>query len=131
MDVVGWLIDQRQDIAAYGLAIMLFLAGASKFIILNQWIGYTPGWLVAMAPVGAEALMHVASVLEIGIAVGLVVGWKRHVWATIGALWLAQITVMTAMAGIYDVAIRDIGLTVYAVVVAIMAYEIREVDNRG
>lgn len=123
MDVVERLCDRRLDIAAYGLALMFFLAGASKFVILNQWIGYTPGWLVSMAPVGAATLMHAASVLEIGIAAGLVVGWKRHIWAAIGALWLAQITVMTAMAGIYDVAIRDIGLTAYAVVVALMTYE--------
>lgn len=122
------LLEGRQDIAAYGLALMFFLAGASKFVVLNQWIGYTPGWLVAMAPVGAGTLMHTASVIEIGLAAGLVVGWKRHVWAAIGALWLAQITVMTAMAGFYDVAIRDVGLTAYAVVVALMAYGKREVE---
>jgi hypothetical protein len=128
MDVVERLVDRRLDIASYGLALMFVLAGASKFVVLTQWIGYTPGWLVAMAPVGAATLMHVASVIEIGLAVGLVVGWKRHIWAGLGALWLAQITVMTGMMGIYDVAIRDVGLTAYAVVVALMAYPVEGDD---
>jgi len=122
MGRVERLCDRRLDIAAYGLALMFLLAGVSKFIVLNQWIGYTPGWLVAVAPVGAATLMHVASVVEIGLAVGLTVGWKRHVLAMLGVLWLAQITVMTGRMEIYDVAIRDLGLTAYAAVVALMAY---------
>lgn len=126
MDVAERLIDRRLDIAVYGLALLFFLAGASKFVVLSQWIGYTPGWVVSMSPVGAETLMHAASVFEIVIAAGLVVGWKRHIWAGIGALWLAQITVMTGMIGIYDVAIRDVGLTAYAVVVTLMAYAEKE-----
>lgn len=119
MDVLDRVVDRRRELAAYGLGGMLLLAGLSKFVILTQWVGYTPGWAVAMLPVGASTLMHAASVAEVGMGLGIVIGWKRHVWSGLAAVWLFSITVMTGMAGFYDVAIRDLGLTVFAAVVAL------------
>lgn len=117
------LANHQHQLAAYGLGAMFLLAGVSKFIVLNQWIGYTPAWALQTTQLSPATIMHISSVVEILLAIGIIIGWKRHIWAGIGAVWLASITVMTAMAGIYDVAIRDAGLVAYSAIVALAAYK--------
>ncbi|MDY6770854.1 MAG: hypothetical protein SV186_02735 [Candidatus Nanohaloarchaea archaeon] len=122
-ELVDRAVAQRSRLMRYGLAATMFLAAAAKFFEPIIWGSYTPPWVAAMLPVGLVTWMHVVSVGEVALALGILTRRWGHIAAFLTGLWLFSITAVTAAGGSYDIAVRDFGLTLYAFSVALVLYE--------
>ncbi len=116
-----------------GLAVVPLVAGLWKlgaFTVVDAaafspavWEAYNPSWFTALLPVSLGTWTLVIGVVETAVGVALLARWKTHLVAGIAAVWLLSITVAVGSAGFYDIALRDLGLAVFALVVALDAYQ--------
>lgn len=112
--------------AAYGLlrigfVILPVVMGIDKFTnVLTDWPGYLAPWVVALLPFSAATAMQIVGVIE--IAAGFIVAVRPRIGAPIVALWLVGIIVnLLTYPGYYDVAMRDVGLLIGAITLALLA----------
>lgn len=120
--MVEKIVENRSIIAVYGLALVPLLAGVSKFFVPDLWVGYEPEFVRTMLGIDSYQLVAAAGAAE--TALGLWIASRRHTFhaASLTLLWLAAITVRVATLGLWDIAIRDLGLTFYALSVALNEY---------
>ncbi|WP_125615942.1 hypothetical protein [Specibacter cremeus] len=128
----GWAshaLHRAQAEPAYGAFLLLWIGfmaipiifGLDKFFnLLTNWEGYLAPWLVGISPLSAHAMMLVVGVVE--ICAGIMVALRPRYAAYIVALWLAGIIInLLTYSGFYDVALRDFGLLVAALALAVLA----------
>ena len=100
--------------------------GLDKFVnLLTNWEQYLAPWINDIVPGSAQEAMYVVGVIEIvaGVAVAL---WPRY-GAMLVAAWLAGIIVnLVTMGEFYDIALRDFGLLVAAIALAVLCTPDRE-----
>ena len=95
--------------------------GLDKFFnVLVEWPKYLAPWINDIAPGSGQDFMYAVGVVE--IVAGLVVALKPRYGAPLVAAWLAGIIFnLVTLSGFYDVALRDFGLMVSALVLARLA----------
>lgn len=97
--------------------------GLDKFFdILTDWEQYLAPWINDIVPGSAHQAMLAVGVIEIvaGIAVAVVPRYG----AILVAGWLAGIIVnLVSMGEYYDIALRDFGLLVGALALAVLAFD--------
>jgi uncharacterized membrane protein len=102
------------------------LFGLDKFAnVLVDWDQYLAPWINDIVPGSGQDAVYVVGVVEIvaGIVVAL---WPRY-GAWLVALWLAGIIVnLLTMGDYYDIALRDFGLMVAALALAVLCMPDRE-----
>lgn len=97
--------------------------GLDKFAeILTDWDHYLAPWINDLVPGDAHQAMLIVGVIE--IVAGLVVAITPRYGALLVAAWLAGIIVnLVTMGEYYDVALRDFGLFVAALALAVLAFD--------
>ena len=97
---------------AYGLVPLL--AGLDKFVgILTDWEQYLSPTLVNVLPVAPQTFLGLVGGIE--IVAGLVVlGGAARLGGYVVAGWLVAISINLVVAGILDVAVRDLVMAVGA-----------------
>ena len=95
--------------------------GLDKFFnVLVEWPTYLAPWVNDIAPGSGQDFMYFVGVVE--IVAGLAVALKPRYGAPLVAAWLAGIIFnLLTLSGYYDVALRDFGLLVGAIVLARLA----------
>jgi hypothetical protein len=103
------------------LTIAPIAAGADKFLhLLTNWDKYVSPLMVQLSPIPVHTLMLIAGVVE--IAAGFLVFFRPRVGGWVVAAWLWAIVLnLLSFPGYYDVALRDLGLSVAAVALALLA----------
>lgn len=120
-------VRQRDRVwAAYRLLHLGFIAlplvmGLDKFINgLTYWPDYLAPWIVDILPLSAQAAMYAVGVVEICAALAMIVA--PRIAAPVVALWLGGIIVnLLTYPGHLDVALRDLGLLIAALALALLA----------
>ena len=109
-----------------GYVILPIVAGLDKFAhLLVDWDQYLSPRVAAMVGVAPHTFMSAVGVVE--IVAGLLVAFAPRIGGWVVAAWLVGIIVnLLLLPGYYDVALRDVGLSVGAVVLALLA---RHVDR--
>ncbi len=104
-----------------GFAVLPLWMGVDKFAnTLTDWPGYLAPWIVGLLPFSAQTAMYVVGVVE--IAAGLAVAIRPRYASYVVAAWLAGIIVnLLTYSGFYDVALRDFGLLVGALGLALLS----------
>jgi len=105
-----------------GFVVLPLWMGLDKFVkVLNpDWPAYLASWIVDLLPFSAQTAMYVVGVVE--MIAGLMVALKPRYAAYVVALWLAGIIVdLLTVSGFYDIALRDFGLLLAALVLALLA----------
>lgn len=104
-----------------GFVVLPLLMGIDKFAnFLAHWPDYLPPWLVDLLPMSPQTAMYAAGVIEIIAAIAIAM--KPRYAAYVVAAWLAGITIiLLTIPGLYDVALRDVGLLVGALSLALLA----------
>jgi uncharacterized membrane protein YphA (DoxX/SURF4 family) len=96
------------------------LAGLDKLTNLNlltYWPHYLSPTFARLLPITPRAFMQVIGVVE--VIVGLLVLLKAtRVGAYIAMVWMVCIAINLASMGLYDIAVRDLGLAVGAFALA-------------
>ncbi|MEW6100824.1 MAG: MMPL family transporter [Candidatus Omnitrophota bacterium] len=113
---------------AYRLLYIIFVvapivAGLDKFFnILADWTIYLSPFAMKMVPLSAQVIMRVVGVVE--IAAGIIVAVKPRIGGTIVSLWLLAIVANLLLTqGFYDIALRDLGLSLGAVSLTLLGKE--------
>ena len=97
--------------------------GLDKFaeILTDNWEGYLAPWVNDLVPGSAHDAMLAVGVIE--VVAGLVVAVAPKYGAPLVAAWLGGIILnLVTMGEFYDIALRDFGLLVAAVVLAVLAW---------
>ena len=106
-----------------GFTALPILFGLDKFtnILTSDWTHYLAPVFADLAPGGAGTAMHIVGVVE--IVAGLVVLSAPRFGGPLVAAWLGGIILNLLLIGGYgDVALRDFGLLLAAVVLARLAW---------
>lgn len=107
----------------YGLVPLL--AGLDKFFnLLTDWPKYLAPWVTSLLPVSAQTFMHVVGIIEIAVGLMVLTRWTR-IGAWIAAAWLVLIAIDLITLGTFDVAVRDLAMSVGAYTLARLA-EVRQ-----
>jgi uncharacterized membrane protein len=107
----------------YGLVPLL--AGLDKFFnLLTDWQKYLSPSIAGLLPMTPQTFMHIVGVIEILVGLLVLTRWTR-LGAWIAAAWLVLIAGNLVMLGLFDIAVRDLGLAVGAYTLARLA-ELRQ-----
>ncbi len=106
-----------------GFIALPILAGADKVLgLFGYWDQYLAPIVTKTLPVDAHTFMLGAGVVE--ILAGIIVAIRPRIGAWIVALWLWGIIAnLLLVPGFYDVALRDVGLSLAAVALARLSRE--------
>lgn len=104
-----------------GFAALPIIAGADKFFhLLVNWDQYLAPLATRILPVTDHTFMLIVGVIE--IAAGLLVAFRPRIGACVVAAWLWGIIVnLLLIPGFYDIALRDFGLSLGAVALALLS----------
>lgn len=110
-------VKQSQTILKYVFGIVPIVAGLDKFFnVLVDWTQYLPSLVANMLPFSPQTFMYVVGVIE--ILAGVLVLTRTKYGAYVVAAWLVLIALNAAIAGYYDVAVRDVVMGVGAFTLA-------------
>lgn len=112
-----------------GLGVVVMLAGAHKLVAPAAWHAYLAGPLAAVWPTGLLPLdptFVLFGVSEVLFGILLLADWHTPTVAAVTALSLGGVVVNLVIAvasgdPYWDVLIRDVGLTLFALGVAMLA----------
>jgi hypothetical protein len=109
----------------YGIGATATLAGVDKFFnLLADWGSYLSPLATQILPVSTGTFMGIVGVVEIAVGVAILTGWTR-VGAYLASGWLLGVAVNLVAGGFYDVAVRDVVMSLAAFTLARLA-EVRE-----
>lgn len=101
---------------AFGL--MATLAGLDKFFnLLADWGSYVSPIAAQMLPVPVGVFMGLVGVIEFGVGIAILAGAPRA-GAYVASAWLLLVAVNLALGGYFDVAVRDVVLSIGAFTLA-------------
>lgn len=104
---------------AYGLVPLL--AGLDKFFnLLADWQAYLSPAVTSVLPVDPALFMGAIGVVEIAVGVLVLTKWTR-LGAYLAMGWLILIAVNLLLAGVFDVAVRDLVMAIGAYTLARLA----------
>ena len=107
----------------YGLVPLL--AGLDKFFnLLTDWTAYLSPAVQRMLPIAPTTFMYFVGIVEMAVGIMVLTHWTR-LGAYLAAVWLTAIAVNLVVAGVLDVAVRDLALAVGAYTLARFV-EVRE-----
>ena len=114
---------QAYQILRFAFTVAPIVAGLDKFFhFLVNWDQYLPSVVNSMSGGHGHQLMLVVGVVE--IVAGLGVAFKPRIFAYVVSAWLLLIIVNLLMIpGYFDVALRDLGLSLGALALARLSAE--------
>ena len=105
----------------YGISLTAALAGLDKFFnLLANWEGYVSPMAAHLLPFSTHAFMEIVGVVELAVGVTILAGWTR-IGAYVASLWLLGVAGNLAAAGFYDIAVRDVVMSIAAFTLARLA----------
>ena len=109
-----------------GIGLTAFLAGLDKFAhLLADWDMYLNPLALQLIPLGADTFMQVVGVVEVAVGIAILSGWTR-LGAYLASAWLLGIALnLVTMGRFFDIAVRDVGLSIAAFTLARLA-EVRD-----
>lgn len=114
---------QAHWILYLGYIALPLVAGLDKFFdVLVSWDMYLAPVVTRVLPISAETFMLLVGVIEIGA--GLLVAFIPRIGGFVVAAWLWGIIVnLLLIPGYYDIALRDFGLSLGALALALLSRE--------
>jgi hypothetical protein len=105
----------------YGIGLTATLAGIDKFFnLLADWGSYVSSVAAQLLPVSTGTFMGVVGVIEFAVGVAILAGWIR-LGAYVASAWLVGVAANLLLAGFYDVAVRDVVMSLAAFTLARLA----------
>jgi hypothetical protein len=94
--------------------IVPLVAGLDKFFnLLTDWGSYLTPWLTDMLPFSAATFMMIVGVIEAVVGLAILTKFTR-LGAYVAMVWLVLIAFNLLLAGVPDVAVRDLAMAVGA-----------------
>jgi hypothetical protein len=116
------------------LGLMATLAGFDKFFnILTDWGSYISPAAAQLLPFSTDVLMGIVGVVEVAVGIAILTTLPV-VGAYVASAWLLLLAVNLAVAGYFDIAVRDVVLSIAAFTLARLIevrdeFEVREAPS--
>jgi hypothetical protein len=111
-------LANRLRMLQVALGLTATLAGLDKFFnILTNWGGYLSPAVAQILPFSVGSLMAVVGVVEVAVGVTILAIAPR-IGAYVASIWLLLVAVNLALGGHFDVAVRDVVMSLAAFSVA-------------
>jgi hypothetical protein len=106
------------------IGLMALLAGLDKYFnVLADWGHYVSPLAAGLLPVSVGSFMAIAGIIE--MAVGITILWAAPATgAYVASAWLLLVAANLAIGGYFDVAVRDVVISIAAFTLA-RAVEVR------
>jgi hypothetical protein len=124
------LIIWAQRILYFGFIILPITAGIDKYIhFFTEWEKYLSPAFQSLLPVKPHIYMKIVGAIE--IFAGLLVAFAPRVGGAVVSIWLLGIVVnLSLMPNFYDIALRDIGLSLAALTLSLLSSGCKPVSDR-
>src|SRR5262245_30968133 len=110
----------------FGIGLTAALAGLDKFFnLLVDWEKYVSPLAAQLLPFSPHTFMGMVGVIELAVGVAILAGWTR-LGAYVASAWLLCVAANLAQAGFFDVAVRDVVMSIAAFTLARMAEVVQE-----
>ena len=104
----------------YGIGATAALAGIDKFFnLLADWGSYVSPLAAQVLPVSTSTFMGAVGVIELAVGAAILTGWTR-LGGYVASAWLLGVAANLVAAGFYDVAVRDVVMSLAAFTLARM-----------
>jgi uncharacterized membrane protein YphA (DoxX/SURF4 family) len=129
-------MDQRLNLPYWvlriGIGLGAFLAGLDKFFnILADWEMYLSPLATKVLPISAPAFMHIVGVIEMLAGALLLIG-VTEIGGYIVMAWLIAIAVNLVTTGqFYDLAVRDVEISLAAFTLARLTAVRKQGEKHG
>ncbi len=112
-------LDLARRLLRVGFGLMAFLAGLDKFFnLLTNWDMYLAPWMANLLPVSSATFFGAIGVIEMVAGLLVLTKWPR-LGAYIVSAWLLAIALqLVSTGGFFDIAVRDIVLSLGAFTLA-------------
>ena len=101
-----------------GIGLTATLAGLDKFLnLLADWGSYVSPVAAEMLPISVPTFMGIVGIIELAVGFMILSGWTR-IGAYIASAWLIGVAANLALAGYFDVAVRDVVMSIGAFTLA-------------
>lgn len=99
----------------WAFALVPFLAGLDKYFnLLTDWQHYLAPAFASLLPVSPSVFFGIVGVVEMAVGVMIMSGRWTRIGAWLASIWLVLIAINLLVAGIIDVAVRDVVLAIAA-----------------
>lgn len=111
-------LDTPLRVLQIALGLTATLAGLDKFFnILADWGSYMSPQIASLLPISVGAFMGIIGVIEILVGI-TILAIAPVVGAYVASVWLLLIAANLVLGGHFDVAVRDVVMSIAAFVVA-------------
>src|SRR5688572_19905994 len=111
-------LENPTRIMRIALGLMATLAGLDKFFnILADWGSYVSPAVAQLLPFSTDVFMGIVGVVEIVVGIGILTALPVA-GAYVASAWLLLLAVNLVVAGHFDVAVRDVVLSIAAFTLA-------------
>jgi hypothetical protein len=101
-----------------GIGLTATLAGLDKFFnLLADWDRYVSPLAAQVLPFSTHTFMGMVGVVEIVVGLAILTRWTR-LGAYVAAVWLLGVAGNLAAAGFFDIAVRDVVMSLAAFTLA-------------
>ena len=105
----------------FGIGLTATLAGLDKFFnLLADWGAYVSPLAAQLLPVSTQTFMGLVGVIELAVGVAILTAWTR-LGAYVASAWLLLVAANLAIAGFFDIAVRDVVMALAAFTLARLA----------
>jgi hypothetical protein len=124
-------LQNPTQVMRIAVGLMATLAGLDKFFsILADWGSYVSPAAAQMLPFSTDVLMWIVGVVEFGVGVSILTAWPV-IGAYVASTWLLLVSINLVLGGHFDVAVRDVVLSIAAFTLARLIqvrdeFEVRE-----
>jgi hypothetical protein len=102
----------------FGIGLTATLAGLDKFFnLLADWGAYVSPLAAQILPFSVPTFMGIVGVIELAVGIAILTGWTR-LGAYVASAWLLGVAGNLAAAGYFDVAVRDVVMSIAAFTLA-------------
>jgi hypothetical protein len=109
----------------FGIGVTATLAGLDKFFnLLADWGTYLSPLAAQVLPMSTDTFMVIVGVIEVAVGAAILAGWTR-LGAYVASAWLLGVAANLAAAGFFDLAVRDVVMSIAAFTLARLA-EVRQ-----
>lgn len=100
------------------LGLTATLAGLDKFFnLLADWGSYVSPTAAALLPISIPAFMAVVGIVEVAVGI-MLLGLAPRIGAYVASAWLLFVSVNLVLGGHFDVAVRDVVISISALTLA-------------
>jgi hypothetical protein len=101
-----------------GIGLTATLAGLDKFFnLLADWGMYVSPLALQLLPFSTGTFLGIVGIVELAVGVVILTGWTR-LGAYVASAWLILVAMNLALAGYFDVAVRDVLMAIGAFTLA-------------